>query len=153
MTLVAVGAPAPDFTLKDQNNELVRLSGFGGRKNVVLVFYPLAFTRTCQGELSAIRDLLPAFQNDDVQLLTVSVDSAYAHKVWAEQEGFAFPLLSDFWPHGGVARAYGCFDETSGRATRGTFIIDTAGVVRWTVVHAPADARDPAEYLDVLSTL
>jgi len=147
------GAPAPDFTLKDQNNQLVTLSDFRGRKNVLLIFYPSAFTRTCHGELCAIRDELPKFENDDVQVLAISVDSVYAHKVWANEEGFTFPLLADFWPHGAVAQTYGCFDEVSGRATRGSFIIDKAGVLRWQVVHAIPDARDQADYLQVLSTL
>ncbi|MEP7054182.1 MAG: peroxiredoxin [Actinomycetota bacterium] len=148
-----IGTAAPDFTLKDQNNQLVTLSGFRGSKNVVLIFYPLAFTSTCQGELCGIRDELPKFENDDVQVLAISVDSAYSHKVWADQQGFTFPLLADFWPHGGVAQAYGCFDEGSGRATRGTYIIDKAGVLRWQVINAIPDARDQAEYLQVLSTL
>jgi peroxiredoxin len=148
-----IGVPAPDFTLKDQNNQLVSLSSFRGKKNVVLIFYPSAFTRTCHSELCAIRDELPSFENDDVQVLAVSVDSVYAHKVWANEEGFTFPLLADFWPHGAVAQAYGCFDEVSGRAARGTYIIDKAGVLRWQVVNAIPDARDQAEYLRVLSLL
>ena len=150
---VEVGQPAPDFTLKDQNNQEVTLSGFRGRKNVVLIFHPFAFSRVCQGELCAIRDELPSFENADVQVLAVSVDSVFAHKVWAEQEGYTFPLLADFWPHGGVAQAYGCFDETRGAATRGTFVIDKEGVVRWTVRNAIPDARDQAEYLKVLAEL
>lgn len=153
MTAPESGAIAPEFTLNDQNKQPVGLADFRGRKNVVLVFYPSAFTRTCGHELTAIRDALPSFQNDDVQVLTVSVDSVYSHKVWAEQEGFDFPLLADFWPHGAVAQAYGCFDEASGRATRGTFIIDKSGVLRWKIVNTIPDARDQAEYLDVLSTL
>src|SRR5690242_10486198 len=97
---IDVGAPAPDFTLKDQNNQEISLSGFRGRKAVLLVFYPAAFTGTCQGELTEVRDHLADYQNDDVQILTVSVDSPFAHKVWADREGFDFPLLADFWPHG-----------------------------------------------------
>jgi peroxiredoxin len=151
--MVDVGQQAPDFALKDQNNQVVSLSDFRGRKNVVLVFYPYAFTRVCEGELCAIRDDLPSFQNDDVQVLTVSVDTPYAHKVWAEREGFGFPLLADFWPHGAVAQAYGCFDEERGCSTRGTYVIDKAGVVRWKVVNAIPDGRDQAEYLKVLAEL
>lgn len=148
-----VGERAPAFTLKDQNNQPVSLTDFHGRKNVVLVFYPLAFTRTCQGELCAIRDELPKFENDDIQVLAISVDSVNSHRVWADQQGFTFPLLADFWPHGAVAQAYGCFDDVSGRATRGTYIIDKAGVLRWKVVNAIPAARDQADYLEVLSTL
>lgn len=150
---VEVGDVAPDFTLRDQNNEEVTLSELRGRRNVVLLFYPLTFTGVCQGELCAVRDDLSTFQNDDVQVLAVSVDSPYAHKVWADQQGFDFPLLSDFWPHGAVAREYGVFDERRGFALRGTFVVDRQGVVRWKVVNAVPDARDQAEYAKVLATL
>ncbi len=136
---VDVGTLAPDFVLEDQNNREVRLSGFRGRKNVLLVFYPLAFTGTCQGELGRLRDL---GEIRDVQPLTVSVDSVYSHKVWADQQGYKFPLLADFWPHGGVARAYGVFNEEKGYANRGTFVVDRAGVVRFAEMNLPGEARD-----------
>jgi peroxiredoxin (alkyl hydroperoxide reductase subunit C) len=136
------GAMAPDFVLKDQNNQEVRLSDFRGRRRVLLVFYPYAFTGTCQGELAKVRDHLADFQNDDVQVLSVSVDTVYAHKVWAEREGYDFPLLSDFWPHGAVAQAYGVFNERNGAANRGTFLIDRAGVIRFAEMNGPGVARD-----------
>ncbi|HZM84048.1 MAG TPA: redoxin domain-containing protein, partial [Candidatus Limnocylindrales bacterium] len=101
--MIEEGSPAPDFTLRDQNNQEVRLSSFQGSRNVLLVFYPFAFTGTCQGELQAIRD--NPFNAATVQVLTVSVDTIYSHKIWAEREGFDFPLLADFWPHGEVAQA------------------------------------------------
>src|SRR2546423_13308240 len=107
---IAVGETAPDFALKDQNNQEVRLSDFRGSKAVLLVFYPLAFTGTCQGELCQVRDNLGDFANDGGQVRTVSVDSPYSHKSWANQQGYEFPLLSDFWPHGAVAQAYGVFN-------------------------------------------
>ena len=150
---VEVGDKAPDFTLKDQNNEQVSLSDFAGKRNVVLLFYPLTFTGVCQGELCAVRDDLGSFQNDKVQVLAVSVDSPYAHKVWAGDQGYDFPLLADFWPHGKVAQDYGVFNEAAGIAVRGTFIIDKSGVVRWKVVNAIPDARDQAEYLKALAAL
>ncbi len=150
---VEVGQTAPDFTLRDQHGADVTLSSFRGRQHVVLLFYPLTFTGVCQGELCAIRDELGTFQNDRVQVLAVSVDSPPAHKVWAEQQGYTFPLLSDFWPHGAVAQAYGVFNDVAGLAVRGTFVIDKAGVVRWKVVNAIPDARDHAEYARVLATL
>ncbi len=149
---VDVGDKAPDFTLKDQHGQDVSLSDYAS-KNVVLVFYPLAFTGTCQGELCSLRDDLPRFENDAVQVLTISVDSPPTHRVWADQESFTFPLLSDFWPHGEVARQYGVFDDTLGFALRGTFVIDADGVVRWRVVNSPAQARDQSEWLDALARL
>jgi peroxiredoxin len=150
---IDVGVRAPDFTLKDQNNQQIRLADFRGRKHVLLVFYPLAFTRTCQGELSEIRDRLPDYQNSTVQVLTVSVDSVFAHKVWADREGFTFPLLADFWPHGAVATAYGVFNEVTGTAHRGTFVIDVDGVVRFASVSEPGEARDQATWREALTAL
>jgi mycoredoxin-dependent peroxiredoxin len=131
---VEVGDQAPDFELKDQHGTPVRLSSFHGAKNVVLVFYPLAFSPVCSNELCAIRDEFPEVTRDDTALLTVSVDSTYTHRAWSDTEHFTFELLSDFWPHGEVAKLYGVFDPERGIATRGTFIIDKDGVVRWKVV-------------------
>jgi peroxiredoxin len=150
---IDVGARAPDFTLKDQNNQQVRLADFRGRKNVLLVFYPLAFTGTCQGELREVRDNLAEYQNPSVQVLTVSVDSAYSHKVWAEREGFTFPLLADFWPHGAVARAYGVFNEIAGFANRGTFVIDVDGVVRFAELIGPGESRDQKAWRRIVADL
>ena len=150
---IEVGASAPDFVLKDQNNQEVRLSDFRGRRNVLLVFYPLAFTGTCQGELCQVRDNLADFVNDDVQLLTVSVDSAYAHKVWADREGYEFPLLADFWPHGAVAQAYGVFNVDRGFADRGTFLIDREGIVRFAELNPPGEARDQNRWRKALAAL
>jgi peroxiredoxin len=150
---IEVGALAPDFTLKDQTGTEVTLSSFRGQKNVVILFYPLTFTGVCQGELCAVRDDLGTFQNDDVQVLAISVDAAPSHKAWSEQQGYTFPILADFWPHGGVAQSYGVFDDTKGLALRGSFVVDKEGVVRWSVVNAIPDARDHADYAKVLSTL
>ena len=150
---VEVGDLAPDFVLKDQNNQQYTLSQFKGERSVLLVFYPLAFSGICSGELCSLRDDLPRFSNDAVQLLTVSVDSVFAHKVWAEQEGFDFPLLSDFWPHGGVAESYGVFDDKKGLALRGTFLIDREGIVRYRVINGIPDARNQAEYIDAVARL
>jgi peroxiredoxin len=150
---VEVGDEAPDFELKDQHGAAVKLSSFRGQKNVVLVFYPLAFSGVCSGEMSAMRDEFPEATGDDVELLTVSVDSTYSHRVWADQEHFGFELLSDFWPHGEVAKAYGVFDENKGFSIRGTFIIDKNGVVRWKVVNPTPQARDIADYQKALAEL
>ncbi|MFF5715469.1 peroxiredoxin [Streptomyces buecherae] len=150
---VEVGAQAPDFALRTQHGEQVTLSEFRGERNVVLLFYPFAFTGVCTGELRALRDELPTFVNDDVQLLAVSNDSPFSLRVFAEQEGLEFPLLSDFWPHGEASRAYGVFDEEKGCAVRGTFVIDKEGVVRWTVVNGLPDARDLNDYVKALAEL
>ena len=128
MTL-ATGSDAPDFTLKDQNGNDVTLSSFRGGQNVVLVFYPFTFTGVCQGELCSLRDDLGDFETANAQVLAISNDSRHAQAKWAKEQGFTFPLLSDFWPHGEVSRAYGVFDEKLGAATRTTFVIDKAGTI------------------------
>ncbi|MFI1757157.1 peroxiredoxin [Streptomyces sp. NPDC020571] len=150
---IQVGDKAPDFELKDNHGATVRLSEFRGRKNVVLLFYPFAFTGVCTGELCEVRDHLPQFADRDTQVLAVSNDSIHTLRVFAEQEGLEYPLLSDFWPHGNVSRAYGVFDEDKGCAVRGTFVIDQEGVVRWTVVNGLPDARDLTEYVKALDAL
>ncbi|WP_248958738.1 peroxiredoxin [Sphaerisporangium perillae] len=146
---VEVGDKAPDFELKDQHGTPVRLSELRGNR-VVLVFYPLAFSGICQGELCAIRDEFVTSVPEDVRVLTVSVDSVFSQRAWADKEGFTFSMLSDFWPHGEVARAYGVFDEQRGLALRGTFVIDGEGVVRWKAVNPIPSARDISEYHKVL---
>lgn len=146
------GAPAPDFALKDQNNQEVRLSSYRDLRNVLLVFYPLAFTGTCQGELAEIRDNIDDFANASTQVLAVSVDSVFSHKVWAEQEGYDFPLLADFWPHGAVAQTYGVFNEKKGTASRGTFIIDRAGVIGFSELSLTG-ARDQNAWREALAEL
>ncbi|MFF4378739.1 peroxiredoxin [Kitasatospora sp. NPDC092039] len=150
---IEVGSPAPDFELNNQHGESVRLSDLRGAKNVVLVFYPFAFTGVCTGELGAIQRELAGLQNDTVQVLGLSCDSQFSQRVLADREGLEFPLLADFWPHGEVARAYGVLDEERGCPLRGTFVIDTAGTVRWSVVNGLPDARDEQEYLKVLAAL
>lgn len=139
---VEVGSEAPDFTLNDYNKQPVQLSSFRGDKPVLLVFYPFAFSGICTGELCQLRDEFADYDNKGVQVLGVSVDTPFSLKAWADQEGYQFPLLSDFWPHGDVARSYGVFNEDAGLAVRGTFLIDTAGVVRFAEVNAPGEARD-----------
>ena len=150
---VDVGDEAPDFELPDQDRRPVWLSSFRGAQNVVLVFYPLALTPICQGELCAVRDSIADFDSDDVQTLAISCDSGPTHAKWAAEQGYAFPLLADFWPHGEVARSYGVLDEASGLALRGTFIVDKQGKVAYKVVHGIPDARDLEEYKAVLARL
>lgn len=137
-----VGSEAPDFTLRNQNNEEVTLSSFRGKQNVLVVFYPFAFSGICTGELCAVRDDIGSFQNDDVQVLAISVDHPFALKAWADAQGYDFPLLSDFWPHGAVAQAYGVFLEERGLAVRGTFLVDKSGNIAFTEVNGPGEARN-----------
>ena len=146
----AVGQAAPDFELVNQFGEPVRLSGLRGR-TVVLVFFPFAFSGICTGELCELRDNLALFEDADAAVLGVSVDSKFAQRAYAEKEGYTFDLLADFWPHGAVAEQYGVFDPDSGMATRGTFIIDGDGIVRYVVVNPRGQARDFAQYRTALA--
>ena len=151
---VQVGDEAPDFTLKDQKGEDVTLSSFRGTSNVVLVFYPFTFTGVCHGELCAIRDDPSAFASADAQVLAVSCDTRHAQKTWAEQEGFDFPVLSDFWPHGEVAKSYGVFNDALGCANRATFVIDKDGKVAATFASADLGTpRERSEYEAALAGL
>jgi peroxiredoxin len=148
-----IGQPAPDFALKNQHGEVVRLSEARGERNVAVVFYPFAFSGICTGELCEIRDNLAAFEDGNTAVLAVSCDPMHSLRAWAEAEKYDFTLLSDFWPHGEVSRSYGVFNATMGAAIRGTFLIDTAGVLRWSVVNGPGEARPFAAYREALAAL
>ena len=152
MTLT-IGQSAPSFELVNQHGEKVSLASFKGEKNVVVLFYPFAFSGMCTGELCALRDDLSAFQNESVQLLAISCDPMFSQRAFAEREGYKFPLLSDFWPHGEVSKSYGVFDEERGRASRGTFVIDKAGIVRWQVINRAGDARNVGDYKTAIAAL
>lgn len=148
-----VGQPAPDFTLRDQQGKKVSLSDFKGVKHVVVVFYPFAFSGICTGELCEIRDNLGDFESDDVQVLAISCDHMFTQRAWSDVEGYFFPMLSDYWPHGAAAQAYGVFEQSGGFSTRGTFLIDREGIVRWTLVNGPSERRDFGGYRAALDQL
>ena len=154
--MLPVGVSAPDFTLHDQNRQPVTLSDFRvgeGARNVLLVFFPLAFTGICQGELDQLRDQLPDFENDDTAVLAISVGPAPTHKVWATESGFLFPVLSDFWPHGAVSQAYGVFNDAAGVSNRGTFVIDRSGTIQFAEMKQPGEARDQRLWIEALAAL
>ena len=151
MTLT-IGQSAPDFELVNQHGEKISLSSFKGNKNVLLMFYPFSFSGNCTGELCAMRDDLSTFQNDDLQVIALSVDSMYVQRVFSEQEGYKFPILSDFWPRGEVAKAYGVFDESVGCALRGSFLIDKEGILRWEVKNGWA-VRQNDDYKAAIAAL
>jgi peroxiredoxin len=146
-----VGEQAPDFTLKDQNNQEWTLSKFQDDRNVLVVFFPLAFSGICTRELDQLRDHLAEFA--DVQVLAVSVDSVFTLRAWSDQRGYDFPLLSDFWPHGTVARRYRVFNGKTGFANRGTFLVGTDGVIRFAEMNGPGEARDPSVWKEALAAL
>ena len=153
MSSPAVGSVAPDFELTNQHGQKVSLASFRDKKNVVVLFYPFAFSGICTGELCALRDDLAPFQNAQVELLAISCDPMYSLKAFADAEKYDFSLLADFWPHGEVSKKYGVFQEERGFATRGTFVIDKSGTIRWSVVNGPGEARDIASYKAALAAI
>ena len=153
MSGLSLGATAPDFTLRDQFGQDVTLSSFRGNKAVALLFYPFAFSGICTGEMTGIRDRLAEFLTFDTEVLGVSCDPMFALRAFADADGLNFPLLSDFWPHGRVARAYDVFDEERGCPRRSSYVIDPGGTVRWAVHSSMSESRDLDEHLAQLGAL
>lgn len=152
MSLI-IGDVAPDFELANQFGESVKLSDFRGVKPVVIVFYPLSFSGICTGELCELRDNFARFENENVELLAISVDSKFVQKQFAEHEGYKFSVLADFWPHGAVAKQFGVFLEENGFANRATFVINKDGELVAKFVTAPGQARSLDEYDKALASL
>jgi peroxiredoxin len=148
---LSVGDRAPDFQTRNQHGEQVARAQLTGAP-AVLVFYPWAFSGICTGELSAFREHQSDFDAAGARVLAVSCDAMFSLRVFAEQERLEFDLLTDHWPHGGIARAYGVFDEKAGCALRGTFVIDADGIIRWHVVNGIGEARDITELLAALTS-
>jgi peroxiredoxin len=153
MSGLELGRPAPDFTLRDQFGQDVTLSAYRGKKAVALIFYPYAFSGVCTGEMAGIRERLAEFMTFDSEVLAISCDPIYALRTFADTDGLNFPLLSDFWPHGEVSRAYGVFNERSGSPRRSSYVIDKEGTVRWAVHNASSEGRDLDEHLRQLHSL
>lgn len=146
-----LGAPAPDFTLRDQFGQDVTLSSYRGRKSVAILFYPYAFSGVCTGEMAGVRDRLAEFMTFDTEVLAISCDPMFALRAFADSDGLNFPLLSDFWPHGEVARAYDVFDEEHGCPRRSSYVVDRRGDLAWAVHNANPVGRDLDEHLRQLT--
>ncbi|HSL58617.1 MAG TPA: peroxiredoxin [Acidimicrobiales bacterium] len=152
--VIEIGQDAPDFELKDHRGEVVALSGFRHERAVAVVFFPFAFSSVCEGELCALRDDHAELAEAGVQVLAISCDSRFAQARWAEEKGYPFPVLSDFWPHGEVAKSFGVFNEALGCANRVTFVIDQDGVVVDQFESASlGEAREPGRYAAAIATL
>ncbi|GMA34111.1 peroxiredoxin [Demequina litorisediminis] len=152
MTAPAVGEAAPAFSLIDQHGRHVTLADFRGSP-VLVVFVPFAFSDTCTNELIDLRDAGALSEDKNVAVAIVSCDSLYTMKAWGDAHAFDQSLLSDFWPHGEAARAYGVFSEDKGLAGRGTFLIDGEGVIRWSVINPTGEARSIDDYREAIAEL
>jgi mycoredoxin-dependent peroxiredoxin len=149
---LSIGDRAPEFSLPDQDKQVVSLTDLRGTP-ALLVFYPFAFSGRCTGELCQLRDELTTYTDAGVTVLAISTDPVFSLKAFREKEGFDFPLLSDFWPHGAVAQAYGVFNEKSGMAVRGTFLVDAEGAIAFCEVNQPGDVREQSGWKDAVAQL
>ncbi|MDF1502750.1 redoxin domain-containing protein [Roseisolibacter sp. H3M3-2] len=146
------GAAAPDFTLPATGGDALALSSLRGRP-VILAFYPADWSPVCGDQMALYNQVLPAFRAHDAALLGVSVDGVWCHRAFADDRRLHFPLLADFEPKGAVARAYGVYDDAEGTSERALFVLDAAGVVRWSFV-SPAAVNPGADgILDALDRL
>src|ERR1051326_8388692 len=143
---IAVGQPAPDFTLKDQNQQDVKLSDFRG-KNILIAFYPLDWSPVCTNEHSCFTGDLKEFEGVDAQVLGLSVDSAWSHKAYAEKMGIRYPLLADFNPRGAVASQFGLYLAEKGITNRASVIVDKQGIVRFVQVYEILMQRNNADLI------
>jgi mycoredoxin-dependent peroxiredoxin len=148
--VTGVGHPAPDFTARNQHGEQVSLAALRGAP-AVLIFYPWAFSRICRGELAAVRNSHERFAAAGARVLALSCDAMFTLRAYADAEEIGFDLLSDHWPHGAIANAYGVFDADAGCALRGTFVLDAEGVITWRTVNGIGEPRDLADVLGRLA--
>lgn len=150
--MAAVGDQAPDFTLPDTHGTPVRLWDLRGG-GVLLVFFPFAFSRICHRELAELGERIEDFDAAGVQVLGISCDAMHSLRAWAAQEEFEITLVSDFWPHGQVSKAYEVFDDDAGHPGRTSVLIDAAGQLVWTTSSPPGQPRSLTEHLQALRLL
>jgi peroxiredoxin len=136
--VIQPGAPAPDFTLPDQDGKQVSLEDFRGQ-TVVLVFYPADFSPVCTDQLSVYQEVLPQLEEEGAKLVGISVDGAFCHKAFRQHEGLTIPLLADFHPKGEVAKAYGVWSEKHGVSSRALVMVGPDGVVQWSHLSPPLE--------------
>lgn len=149
----AVGSPAPPFTLFDQNRNPVTLESLKGRKTLI-VFIPFPFTGVCDGELCDLRDNMQQLNSMDAHVAVITCSSLPSNAKWAAEQGFEFPVLSDFWPHGVASSAYGSFNEKLGVAVRSTYVLDEDGIVRDIISSESLGTPRPiSEYAEALAAL
>lgn len=153
MGAVKTGSKAKDFTLSDQDGKEIRLSALKGRK-MLLSFHPLAWTSVCADQMSSLEKNSTRFEKLNTVALGISVDTVPSKKAWAKELGIKnTKLLSDFWPHGGVAGLYGIFREKEGFSERANIIIDEKQQVRFVKVYPISQLPDIEELIKVLESL
>ena len=152
MATIAPGQKAPEFTLKDQNQNEVSLSSLRGQ-TVVLAFYPLDFSPVCSKEHGCFKEDASKLSSANAQVLGISVDHHWAHHAFAKSLGIDYPLLADFHPKGAVATQYGLFQADKGFTSRATVIIDDQGKVAFTQEHGLGEARNDETILEALKKL
>jgi mycoredoxin-dependent peroxiredoxin len=150
---ISVGAAAPDFVLKDQSQKEVKLSDFQGKKNVVIVFYPLDWSPVCTNEHACFVNDMKRFEQLDAQVLGISVDSAWSHKAFAEKMGIHYPLLADFQPRGAVGEKFGVYLAEKGITGRAIAIVDRSGKIAWFKNYDIPTVPDLKEVADALGTV
>lgn len=148
-----IGQEAPDFELRATTGDLVKLSDFRGSKNVMLVFYPFAFSRVCTSEFCGLRDTNPDIESDEVAVFGISCDSLFTLRAWKKAENYPNEFLADYWPHGQVSRDYGVFVDAIGAPSRGTFLIDKQGVLAWMEAGEYGTPRDQGGWRKALADL
>ena len=141
--VLSPGTPAPGFSLPSTIGGEAALGDYRGQP-VILVFYPADWSPVCGDQLALINEVLPLFDEYDAQVLGISVDGIWSHKVFAEKGGLRFPILADFEPKGAVARAYGVYDAEKGTSERALFVIDDRGRVWWSHV-SPSNVNPGAD--------
>lgn len=152
--MLQTGTIAPDFALENTSRQVIRLSDFRGKKNVVLAFHPLAFTPVCSVQMQNYQKALPVFDSLDAVVLGISFDLGPSHAAWANSlGGLSFDLLSDVHPHGKVARDYGVFREGDSLPDRAIFVIDKTGKITWAKLHDIPEQPNLEELLGALRAL
>jgi peroxiredoxin (alkyl hydroperoxide reductase subunit C) len=148
-----IGSPAPAFELISQDREHVSLNSLKG-KNALIVFIPFPFTGVCDGEVCMLRDSLAELNELDANVVAITAHAVPTNKKWSDENGITFPVLSDFWPHGAAAQAFGAFNDALGVANRYTYVLDSGGVVR-NIIHSDTlgIAREHDAYVEALSAL
>jgi peroxiredoxin (alkyl hydroperoxide reductase subunit C) len=149
----AVGQPAPDFKLKDQNNNDVSLADLKGSK-AIIAFIPFPYTGNCDTEACALRDDYSSLSADGSKVVIITAHARPNNTQWAQQNNIPFPVLADYWPHGAVAQAYGCFNDAVGVAMRASYVLDKDGIVRQIIQsEGLGQVRDHSQYAKALATL